>query len=207
MDLDLRGQTVYDVGAYKGYHSIVFARAGGRKGKVIAFEPHPKNYKKMLRKIKLNMLDNIEVRQIAIAREMGNGTLASRPSQFGTSSLQEDIQTKILKEEGGEAIPVKMDSLDHQISANHLPKPNLVKIDVEGLEKDVLLGMNETIKDRKPKLFIEIHGVDVKSKTENAQKVTEFLLARKYSIYHIESGTEITSGNCHVAKEGHLYCT
>jgi hypothetical protein len=43
------------------------------------------------------------------------------------------------------------------------------------------------IQKYKPKLFIEIHGVDVQRKIENVQRVVEFLIAREYSIYHVES--------------------
>jgi hypothetical protein len=87
-----------------------------------------------------------------------------------------------------------------------LSKPDFIKIDVEGLEMDVLLGMGKTIKNYKPKLFIEIHGHDTKSKIKNAQEIVEFLVTKGYSIRHVESGDVINSHNARIAKEGHLYC-
>jgi hypothetical protein len=67
--------------------------------------------------------------------------------------------------------------------------------------------MRGIIKDYKPKLFIEIHGVDMQRKIENVQRVVDFLIAWEYSIYHIESGETITSSNAQIAKEGHLWGT
>ncbi len=157
--------------------------------------------------LKLNNFDNVEVQQIALGAKTGKATLAVRKSDSGTGSLQEDIKTSIIKEKGAKTIQVEIDTLDNQVVTNNLPKPDFVKIDVEGLEMQVLGGMQRIIEDCKPKLFIEIHGIDMQRKIENAQRVVEFLVAHEYSIYHVESGQIINSSNAQIAKEGHLYCT
>lgn len=207
MDLDLSGQTVYDIGGYEGAFTIFFARAVGKNGRVIIFEPHPENINKIMENIRLNKFDNVGVWQIGLGKRREKATLAFRRSELATASVQEDIKAQILQEKGAKAIQVEIDSLDSQITANNLPKPDFIKIDVEGLEMDVLLGMGETIKGYKPKLLIEIHGVDIERKTENVQRVAGFLMASGYSIYHVESRKMITSSDIQIAKEGHLYCT
>jgi FkbM family methyltransferase len=205
LGLDINGQTIYDIGGAAGIFTIFFARSVGKNGKVITFEPNPWNCNMIFEHLKLNNLDNVEVQQIALGKKREKGTLAVRQSETGTGSLQEDIKASILQEKGAETIQVEIDTLDNQIATNNLPKPDFVKIDVEGLEMDVLDGMREIIKNYKPKLFIEIHGVDVQRKIENVQRVVDFLIAREYSIYHIESGDLITSSNTQIAKAGHLY--
>ncbi|GAF79068.1 unnamed protein product [marine sediment metagenome] len=207
MDLDLSGQTVYDIGGYEGAFTIFFARAVGKNGRVITFEPHPDNAKKITENVRLNKFDNVGVRRIGLGKRRGKATLAFRHSELATASVQEDSKARILQEKGAKAIQIEIDSLDSQITANNLPKPDFIKIDVEGLEMDVLLGMGETIKGYKPKLFIEIHGVDIKRKTENVQRVAEFLLAGGYSLYHVESQQVVTAADIQIAKEGHLYCS
>ena len=207
MNLDITGQTIYDIGGYVGIFTMFFARSVGKKGKVITFEPNPLNYSIILEHLKLNNFDNVEVHQIALGKRREKGTLTVRKSETGTGSLQEDIKASILQEKDSETIQVEINPLDSQITTNNLPKPDFVKIDVEGLEMDVLQGMSDTIKNCKPKLFIEIHGVDVQRKIENVQRVVDFLIAREYSIYHIESGERITASTAQIAKEGHLYCT
>jgi hypothetical protein len=101
---------------------------------------------------------------------------------------------------------VNIDSLDNQMINQNLPKPDIVKIDVEGLELDVLEGMKQTIARYNPQLIIEIHGHDVQSKIDNIKKVVRVLIDCGYSIYHIESENRITLSNSEIAKEGHLYC-
>ena len=205
-DLDINGQTIYDIGGDAGIFTMFFARSVGKRGKTITFEPNPQSYDRILEHLKLNNFDNVEVHQIALGKKTGKAILAVRQSDAGTGSLQEDIKASILQEKGSNTIQVEIDSLDSQIITNNLPKPDLVKIDVEGLELDVLQGMSETIEDYKPKLFIEIHGVDMQRKIENVQRVVDFLITRGYSIYHVESGEMITSSNAQIAKAGHLYC-
>lgn len=209
LGLDINGQTIYDIGGYIGMFTIFFARSVGKNGKVLTFEPNPRNCTMIFEHLKLNNLNNVEVHQIALGKKREKATLAVRKSETGTGSLQEDIKASILQEKGAETIQVEIDTLDNQITTNNLPKPDFVKIDVEGLEMDVLDGMRGIIKDYKPKLFIEIHGVDVQRKIENVQTVVDFLIAREYSIYHIESGETITSSNSNaqIAKEGHIFCT
>lgn len=125
---------------------------------------------------------------------------------MGTASLQTDIKELILRRKGTSAIPVAIDSMDHQVASHGLPGPSFVKIDVEGLEMDVLVGMKDTLERFKPQLFIEIHGADLLKKVANVTSVVNFLLDRSYSILHVESGETIRYANAAIAKEGHLYC-
>ncbi len=149
----------------------------------------------------------METWPVAIGNETGRRTLAFRDTDSGTSSLQEEMKAKILHEKGAGSVEVEIDSLDRQAAAHRFPKPDLIKIDVEGFEMDVLLGMRETIRNHKPKLYIEIHGVNAESKIANVRKVVEFLSGWAYTIHHVESGAMINPANSRMAKEGHLYCT
>ena len=40
MNLDINGQTIYDIGGNVGIFTMFFARSVGKKGKVITFEPN-----------------------------------------------------------------------------------------------------------------------------------------------------------------------
>lgn len=206
--LDLCGKTIYDIGGYEGVVTIYFASATGENGRVITFEPNPGNYSKILENVNLNMFTNVDVRQVALGKKSGEATLAFQPSGFSSGSIQDDIQKQILQKKRSETVQVQIDTLDNQININNLPEPDFVKIDVEGLEMDVLLGMTDTIKNYKPKLFIEIHGVDIQKKIDNVKRVVKFLTTNEYSIYHVESNkSNITISNAEIAKEGHLFCT
>ncbi|HEY6895043.1 MAG TPA: FkbM family methyltransferase, partial [Rhodanobacteraceae bacterium] len=97
-------------------------------------------------------------------------------------------------------------SIDHQIALG-LPDPDFVKIDVEGLELEVLRGMTDVIARRRPALYIEIHGADMEKKLENVTAVAEFLWNAGYTLHHVESGLAIDDrSKLPAARRGHLYC-
>lgn len=206
LGLELKDKTIYDIGGYQGIFTIFFARAAGKIGKVITFEPNPNNYRRIIENVKLNNFDNVKVLQVGLGEKKEKTTLAFIGSELATGSAQEGIKAQILKTRGARTISIEIDSLDNQIRINDLPSPDFIKIDVEGLEMEVLIGMTGLIKNHNPKLFIEIHGIDIQRKIENVQRVVEFLAANAYSIRHVESEEIVTPSNAQIAKTGHLYC-
>lgn len=208
MRLELKGKTIYDIGGHIGFLTLFFARSVGNTGKVITFEPNPESCAKLQENVRLNNFVNVEIKGIGLGKKREKRALAVRREEPATGSMKENIQSKILKEKWTKTFQVEIDSLDSQIELNSLPKPDFVKIDVEGMEFDVLCGMSETINKCKPSLFIEIHDADAERKIEHVQRVVDLLISYRYSIYHLESGQEITTKSAQLAKkEGHLYCT
>lgn len=205
-DLKLDGQTIYDVGGNVGLFTIFFARKAGSRGNVIVFEPLSENCDKISEAIKLNNITNIRIITLGLGKTHEIKSIAVRLQETGTASMEEHIKALILAEENSRVLNAEIDTLDHQIVLKQLPKPNFIKIDVEGMEMDVLLGMTETIRNHKPQLFIEVHGASMQRKIENARNIVNFLLEKGYSLYHIESNNKIDRANYHLTREGHLYC-
>ena len=65
------GSVVYDIGANVGYFSLLAAVLSGSDGKVVAFEPLPRNIHYLKRHIQLNRLGNIEVIEAAVSDRTG----------------------------------------------------------------------------------------------------------------------------------------
>jgi len=65
-----------------------------------------------------------------------------------------------------------------KIDGMDIPKPDFIKIDVEGFELDVINGALETIRRYKPGIFVEIHSSDIGSKIKN-------ILSPLYQIHHV----------------------
>ncbi|MEX0685408.1 MAG: FkbM family methyltransferase [Balneolales bacterium] len=204
--LDLREKIVFDIGAYIGIFSMFFAKAVGPKGHVYIYEPNPINLDKVKNNLQINGFENAAMYPIALGAKKDTANLAFRGRGTATGSLQENIKSDILNEANSTVIEVEIDTLDNQISINDLPKPDFVKIDVEGLELDVLNGMQETLKLHKPDLYIEIHGSSTSEKIKNAKSVVDFLIGYGYLIYHVESEQSIATDNASEATEGHLWC-
>jgi len=201
MKLDFQGKTVFDVGAYVGIFTMFFARAVGRTGKVIAFEPNPRNYDELAYNVKLNDLDNVTIMKIGLGRGNEQMALAVDPIFPARGTLEKDRKGRMLRKGGARSVAIEVSSLDSLMETMKLPRPDFVKLDVEGFEMDVLYGMVETINNCKPNLLVELPNREI------LVKIIEFLLSKRYSIYHIKSGTEIASLDSPVVKEGHhVFC-
>ena len=205
--LSLGGLTVYDVGGYEGIFTLFFARRVGPSGSVVTFEPNPRNFRKITDNIALNGFAHARVRQVALGSAPGRASLVFPADETARGSLETDIADQIRQEKDVVTIDVDVDTLDNQV-ASGLPEPDFVKLDVEGLELDVLQGMTSLMARRHPRLYIEIHGADVERKLANVTAVASFLWQHGYTVLHVESGTTLErKDQLRVAIRGHLYCS
>ena len=138
-----------DVGANIGYYSILASKRVGDKGMVYSFEPSGREYKRLLDNIVLNDCRNIIPYNFALSNYQGNSIFLISEKHTGLNKLgSENIEnTKQYR------VPVFL--LDRVITNSK--EIALIKIDVEGAEFLVLLGMTELLKSGKIKyLIIEI---------------------------------------------------
>lgn len=176
-----------------------------RGGRVISFEPNPETYLKLQNNVQLNQLNNVKTLNIGIGNKQEIKTLAARKYYPGSGSMEDCIKSDILREQY-KTFQVEVDTLDNCIEKIDLPKPDLIKIDIEGMEYNALLGMAETLSEYKPLLYVEIHGSDEKNKIENIQKIVRLIDSHGYTILHVESKQKINNANFWIAKEGHIFC-
>ena len=147
------GQTVIDAGANIGSFTVYFAQAVGREGRVHAFEPQRVIYHMLCANIALNRLHNVASHFGAVGAEPGEITVPpvdyGKTDNFGGLSLT--------REGEGEAVPVLT------IDGLGLERCDLIKIDVQGMEGEVLTGAAATIARFQPLLYVEN---DLKEKSE-----------------------------------------
>jgi len=133
---------VVDIGANIGLTSSIFSRHASH---VHAFEPSPKVFPLLKENIKSNRLHNVTVHKLAIGAATGTVHFAGG-SAFGYMS-QDETNPK-----------VNLDTLDNIVAKLGLSRLDLLKIDVEGYERDVLDGARETIKQFKPTIYMELNA-------------------------------------------------
>jgi FkbM family methyltransferase len=199
-ELEWGGLTIYDIGGWEGVYTLFFARAAGNGGKVFTFEPHPRNYRRILENISLNGFKNVEVIPIALGSHNGRAKLGSDAVISGEAHIVGRDATEVGP--GGHTFEVEVDLLDNQISKRGLPPPDFIKVDVEGMELEVLHGMWMLVTQRKPKLWVEIHTQD----SIRASQVVDWLLEAGYLIFHVEGRAKITSSAVPLHHSDHLYC-
>jgi FkbM family methyltransferase len=132
------GDVVYDVGANVGLYSVVTAKAVGKTGHVVAFEPARKFHEHLLANVALNGLTNVRCFRLALGDRVGQGTLRTS-DVIGNLSLlssgREDAPGEVVDIVAGDTLT----------TLAGLPPPRLVKIDVEGSEYAVIQGLRETL--------------------------------------------------------------
>src|SRR5262245_6041073 len=153
--LDLRDDTVYDVGGYEGIFTLFFARKVGPCGRVVTFEPNPRSHARILENVRLNGFGHVTVHQLALGRAHGTASLVFPADERARGSLAGDIQDQIRHEKHVAAVEVEVEveTIDGLLE-NGAPVPDFVKLDVEGLERDVLEGMSCLLAYRRPRLYI-----------------------------------------------------
>lgn len=145
------GDSVADVGAFIGTHSRAFSGAVGAKGTVYAFEPRNDIFNILLENVELSSIKNIKIFQCALGNEHRefkiSEILPNLKNNFGSFSLN------ALRNLNGTGIELR--TLD-EFRIVHL---DFIKIDVEGMEIDVLLGGEATISRDRPVIFAEVNSL------------------------------------------------
>lgn len=201
------GMNVYDVGGDQGILTLFMAKRVGPAGRVIVFEPNARSNQRILTNIRLNGFDNVQVLPIGLGERAEKLTFVFPKSEPARGSAAESVRAQVAEEANTVTCEIEVAALDDIMSSRELPPPDFIKLDVEGMEWRALRGMRRTLQQHRPRLFIEIHGSDLKDKTANAQRVVALLEEMGYTIEHVESGASITSANASAAYSGHLYCT
>jgi FkbM family methyltransferase len=203
--LDLKGQVAYDIGAFEGILTLFFSRQAKA---VVAYEPNPASYRRIQENIRLNLIRNVTLRQAGVSDQNGALQFVQDRLMPGGASAAPGVARQIGETSSKiTTFRVNVVKLDDDIHRHSLPTPDFVKIDVEGLEKAVLRGMEETIRNHRPAIYIEVHGATFQEKEQTAAGLVSFLLGQGYErIFHIESGEVVTMENSAIAREGHIFC-
>jgi uncharacterized protein (UPF0276 family) len=96
------------------------------------------------------------------------------------------------------AIDVEVVSLDDLIHGQGYPRPDVVKIDLEGGEVEALRGMKRILTEVRPVLLIETHG------PSEARAVWDLLTAAGYSLRDLDHNSRVLAAAGDVPPKGHL---
>ncbi len=142
-----------DVGANLGEWTVPLSRAVGATGRVLAFEPAPHSAAALEATLAANALRQTEVFRCAIGDHDGTAEFAVPV----VTSARIDTGTAHLgpASSGYEALRVPLRSLDLLAAEVGLERLELIKIDVEGNERQVLDGAASILKRWRPVLVIE----------------------------------------------------
>ena len=145
------GHIVVEAGANIGAHTIHLAQLAGDNGQVWAFEPQRLVFQLLAENVALNSLTNVHCLQKCLIGS-GKRTIpvpvldVNKINNWGGVELEHSV-------EGEPVEAITIDSLD-------LPGCDFLKIDVEGMELQVLQGAEETIRKYQPVIYTEADRED-----------------------------------------------
>jgi FkbM family methyltransferase len=152
MEVVTDGDTIVDVGAHWGYFTLLAASLCGERGRVFAFEPHPRNFSLLTKNVEANGLTNVVPVQKAISNRAGRAKLFLARITAGHSLDSLPPEESSGGSAAKEAIGVDTVALDDFFARSSV-EPRLVKMDIEGAEPLALAGMRCLI-ERNPLLVL-----------------------------------------------------
>lgn len=173
-----RGGVWVDVGACNAQHSLVFAT---KADLVVAMEPIDANYRTSVLNLGLNPQQGRRVMLLNMGAGARRHTAKPRKGGAGENSqwqLEPDA-------EAGEIMVVPLDS----ILSGQLPIA-VLKIDVEGMEREVLNGAERIIAEHRPEIFVEVWEEEDMRRIEEDLKPHGYRLIERFNVvptYHFSA--------------------
>ena len=183
------GDIFWDVGAHKGFVTLAASGMVGPGGRVVAVEPSRTNLRFLKRHVRWNDARNVSVVAVALSDAPGEaafgGTGSSIAFRLGEGPETVEVATVRRLVEGG------------------LPRPHVLKIDVEGAEAAVLRGMGPLLGGDQA-LLISTHGRALYEQCRRILLQRGFRVHDSWQIAHrIETGAPWTSDHDLLAVGSH----
>jgi FkbM family methyltransferase len=169
--------TVMDVGANVGALTLLMAKIANR-GQVIAVEPGPFLFERLQANIALNprLSRNVITRQVGLGTEEGELFWSEDPNNRGNAGLLQNS-----------GVRVSVVTLDSLVDSLQIHVMDFIKIDVEGMEYEVIMGGLRSIKRLRPLVYFEtleafrqIRGFDLYG------KIQQQLTALDYELFFVD---------------------
>jgi FkbM family methyltransferase len=170
-----KGDIIYDIGANIGAVSLVSALHLKKDCKIYSFEPLPSTFSMLFKNIMINSCDKVIVPlNIALSNKV-------EITQFNLSSIESGTSGHSVGNSTsgeGKSLTVLTQTLDNLIDCYHIEQADHIKIDVDGIDYEVLLGGEKNILNKSTLKTILIE------KNDKEEQIRSLL--KKYSFIEVE---------------------
>lgn len=176
--LMLNLKTYVDVGANIGVYSLLASET--KSAKVYAVEPYKPTFNHLVRNIRANRRHNVRAFNLAMGARNGMAGLAISCDDSGHQTVNASENR----------IKIKRVSMVSFCRQNNIV-PTVVKIDTEGSELDIIIGLGRMIKQVKV-MFVELNEINRNNHTEH--KIIRYM--RSYNFqgpYHYSADSSLLS--------------
>ncbi len=177
LDCLKEGNTLLDVGAHVGTYTMFAANSGHS---VIAVEPDRKIYNRLVKNVDINSAGSKATLVNCAAGEV-DGVFPIFSS--GIDAISPSVGVNVHKHKNSGEVVVK--TVDEIVGSD---VPSIIKIDVEGMELEVVKGMEKTLRnDKTNDIFIEVHYKLMKNRGQDPKELFLLMNEAGYSANSIDS--------------------
>jgi FkbM family methyltransferase len=171
------GMTVLDVGAHVGYYARLSVDLVGSTGRIVAFEPHPRNYSYLQGNV--GHYPQVTLLQQAAAETEGTAQLFDYLMMSASGSLhydeslrdvqmahtsELDVAPRLDDKFQMQTFHVRTAPIDDVLAELNIQSIDFVKMDIEGAEMSALRGMRQAIQNSpRLKLIMEYNPMGLKA--------------------------------------------
>ena len=187
------GDTVLDIGANIGAHTLHLAGCVGPSGQVVAFEPTDFAFAKLTRNVALNPDLAARTRCVQfmlVDSEAGNVTTVPLYSSWPLKQ-EADVRHglhlgRLMTTSGATAR-----TLDSAVASLELSRVDCIKLDIDGFECAMLRGARETMTRWHPTVIMELAPYVLEEHGASLQELVQLLVDYGYGLYSASNGVPL----------------
>jgi FkbM family methyltransferase len=169
--------TVVDIGAHHGLYTLLTAKRVGRRGRVIAFEPSPRECRRLTKHIRVNRCRNVEIETCAVGDRSGEAELFMVDGfrDWGNSLRPPAVP------EPTRTVHVPVRKLDDVLAEHGIEHVDFIKLDAEGGELAVLEGARKLLQTApRPAILAEVEDIRTRPWGYPAREIMQLLAHWNY---------------------------
>ena len=177
-----------DIGANHGEFTVTSALIAS-SGKIVAFEPLPKNIDRLRTNVRINELSNVQILPIGLSNQSGTFPIYDQESLYEDGTTNEGLASLFPASErlmSGYSISVQR--LDDVWPSLGLDRVDIIKLDIEGAEWSALLGGQQLLARYKPILLVEIGRSTCSAAGYRAEDFAQWIEDQGYRLFIIKDG-------------------
>jgi FkbM family methyltransferase len=177
------GDTFCDIGSHVGYYSLLAAARVGTSGRVVAIEASPTIFGLLQKNMARNEATNVRPVNVAVSAQAGVINIHLGPLwNLGWSTTR--VNPKLGVECQVPALP-----LDQILSAEERQSLRLVKLDVEGTERELFPGLIQLLKEARPdaEIVLEVSPLWWKESPMTVEQALQPFIDAGYHVYLVNN--------------------
>lgn len=187
------GMTALDMGAHHGLYTLLLSKKVGASGRVIAFEPSPREYRRLEKHLRFNRCSNVHVERSAAGSEAGEADLYLSD---GFHDWYNSLRPPALPDSAG-VVRVRVRGIDDVLAEQGVSTVDFIKLDVEGGELEVLHGAARLLHgESRPAILAEVQDVRTLPWGYPARDIIQFLIRMDYRWFAIAAKGALLPISC-----------